>query len=684
MGTRGGLRAASAMLAVAVLATPAAAGPVAAAPLPAGDRVALPAPPVASPGPDGASGPQAVIVKFRSRATPAARTRSRGRAGVQRLRPLSSIGAEVVRPEPGQSVARAVARLAADPDVEFAEPDWPIVEAADPAQEPLLHDDQWGLDNDGISCAGDVPCRRGVDIDAPSAWTLSTGSGVTVAVLDDGVDFTNGELATQAWTNPGESGLDAQGADKATNGIDDDGNGFIDDVHGVNLCPDAPAQALHVTGADWHGTAVASVLAAAANGIGMVGVAPDARVMAVRWLEPACATVSYAVESIDYAIANGADVINASWGTTEASAALRAAVRRADDAGILIVAAAGNLGTTLPFYPAAFDAPNVVSVAALQADGRLADYSSFGPSVDLAAPGSAILAVDVIHDTLALFEGTSFAAPHVAGIAALVGQVRPDLLANPAALRARLINSGWRNFRTAYPLTASGRVADARNALDFTAPTAPAWIRGVGSNGTTLGAAAVWMRLSWDAAADDLAINSYRVRYRRVGTTSWTTLAGDTRALDLAGKLKLGTTYEIQVTVRDAGGNTTSAALTLRAVRRQETRAEYHGSWRRTVWSSASGGHTRYATRAGSWASFSFTGRSAALVMPKGRSMGKAKIYVDGVYARTINLHASSTHARRIVFSWTWSRWGAHTIRIVALGTARHPRIDVDALVIGR
>jgi subtilisin family serine protease len=627
--------------------------------------------------------PQALIVKFRSGTPAAARASSRGRAGVDRVRALGSIGAEVVRPRGGRSVESAVAEFASDPAVEYAEPDAVVVPASDPAAEPFLGPYQWALDNDGSSCAGELPCRADVDIDAVEAWPIATGAGVTVAVLDDGVDLSNPELTTQAWVNPGESGLDGTGADRATNGIDDDGNGFVDDVNGINLCDDASPLALHVPGIDWHGSAVASVLGAAADGSGMVGAAPDARIMAVRWLEPRCSTVSYAVEAIDYAIANGAQVINASWGAYDASAALLDAVERAADAGVLIVAAAGNEGSNVVLYPAAYHASNVVSVGAITADGRLADYSSRGSSVDLAAPGSGILAIDVLDGGYALVDGTSFATPLVAGIAALVGEVRPELLADPAALRARLIGSGWVDGKVAPPRTASGRVADARNALDLAPPTTVAWLTGAAAAGSRLGQSTVSIRLTWPAATDDLAIDAYRVRYRRTGGSSWST-TGWTIARSATARLALGATYDIELTTRDAGTNKASVVLPFRAVRHQERYATYHRRWRRTAWSSASGGHTEYATRAGSSAQFTFTGRSVALVMPTARANGGVRVYVDGVYLKTLHLHASKTHPRRVDFQRSWSTSGTHTVRLVVVGTAGHPRVDLDAIVIGR
>ena len=387
-----------------------------------------------------------------------------------------------------------------DPAVLYAEPDAPIRLAAAPSTEPWRLDLQWGLENHGGDCIAEFTdgyCRSDADIDAAGGWSKATGAGITVAVLDDGLDFSHVELEDRAWVNPGESGPDGLGGDRETNGEDDDGNGYVDDVNGVNLCGDVPSTQLHVPGngtedlRDWHGTAVASVIGASANDVAMAGVAPDVKLMAVRWLvRGTCETTSAAVAAIDYAVENGADIINASWGGYSFSTALLEAVQRANDAGVLVVAAAGNDGTRSSFYPAAFDAPNVLSIAAMQPDGYLADFSNYGSAVDIAAPGTRILAayVDENPGEYALVDGTSFAAPHVAGIAALLAELRPSLLDDAAALRSKIINSGWKNSRTDGSLTQYGRVADAKHAVDITPPSMPGSVTVKGRSGSTIGA----------------------------------------------------------------------------------------------------------------------------------------------------------------------------------------------------
>ena len=152
-----------------------------------------------------------------------------------------------------------------------------------------------------------------------------------------------------------------------------------------------PSTELHDDGEDFHGTAVASVIAAATDGAGMAGVAPDAELMAVRWLiNNTCMDTDMAAAAIEYAVDEGADVINASWGSEQPSATLLNAVHYAEDANVLIVAAAGN-EVGINFYPAKYATPNVLSVAAIRPSGYLASFSNRGSWVDMAAPGQSIL-----------------------------------------------------------------------------------------------------------------------------------------------------------------------------------------------------------------------------------------------------------------------------------------------------
>jgi|GEM_PF-1207354 len=273
-------------------------------------------------------------------------------------------------------------------------------------------DEQWALENTGQT--GGVP---DADIDAADAFGLTTGDEtVVVAILDSGIDLDHPELAETLWANPGEI---------AGNDIDDDGNGLVDDVNGWDFV----ANDADVSDATGHGTRVAGVVAAAANGEGIVGVAPGVRVMPVRVCGAGC-PLSDIVEGLTYAADMGATIVNMSFTGVGSFFAPIGDVLAGDASGVLAVAAAGNDGgdnDLEPQYPASFDLPNVISVAATDASDELASFSNIGAtSVDLGAPGVAILSTADGGD-LELGDGTSYAAPHVAGVAALVASLRPGL-----------------------------------------------------------------------------------------------------------------------------------------------------------------------------------------------------------------------------------------------------------------
>lgn len=231
-----------------------------------------------------------------------------------------------------------------------------------------------------------------VDVDAPeAAETSSGGRDVVVAVIDDGVDFGHPDLAGHEWVNEGEV---------LNNNIDDDRNGYVDDVNGFDFSNDD--NTVHDTLEDFHGTHVAGTIAASANGQDVVGVAPNVKIMALKFLGGPFGSLSTALEAIQYAGDNGARISNNSWGYVgPPDPALRDAI---EASGMLFVASAGNeainndTGFDIPgfgklrAYPASYDLPNVVSVAAVNNTGRLASFSNFGArSVDISAPGVNVL-----------------------------------------------------------------------------------------------------------------------------------------------------------------------------------------------------------------------------------------------------------------------------------------------------
>lgn len=633
-----------------------------------------------------------ILVRYREGLGATARERSRSTAAVRAIRdvrPVAPGGVEVVRP--AGDLRAALAALRADPAVVSAEPDHPRFSAAAPTTEPLVAY-QWSLENDG-SIPELGATTPDVDIDAFGAYARASGAGIVVAVIDDGLDFSHPDLVGQAWVNPGESG-----AGRETNGVDDDANGYVDDVNGVNVCDldGTPASQLHVPGDDFHGTAVASVLAAASNDVGMAGVAPNARIMGIKFLwddenldvDPQCASDSYAIEAIDYAIAHGADVINASWGGPGAGDELELAIARARAAGVVVVAAAGNSSSGDPHYPAAYATPNVVSVGAIDPDGTPASYTNAGPWVDLAAPGTAMVVADVTDPAdpwWAWTDGTSFAAPLVSGVAALTLQVRPDLRAAPDALASRLIGTGWRNGAVA-AATSSGRVLDARYAVDAVPPGAiPYGPSFAPVTGTTLGTGSIAVRVAWPAASDDSGIGSYRLA-RSVDGGPWATVVNATTARRRDVAVPFSRTTRFQVAARDLGLNVGPGRTgpIVRPVVFQEGSLRYGGTWRTTSSTYASGKRIRYTTSPGAWVSLRFSGRGVALVAPTSSTRGRFKVYVDGRYVRTISLASSRSRSRQVLFGKSWSARGTHTLKLVALATAGRNRFDVDAFVVFR
>jgi subtilisin family serine protease len=274
---------------------------------------------------------------------------------------------------------------------------------------------QWALQ-------GDSP------MGAASAWAQITGGDVTVAVVDTGVDLSHRDLVANLWTNPGEI---------PGNGVDDDADGFVDDVNGVDLLnhDGDPSDD------NGHGTHVAGIIAArGGNGIGVAGVAWRARIMAVKVLGPdAAGDMATVAAGIRYAVAHGARIVNLSLTGPSPGPDLEAALAQAQAAGVLVVAA-GNTHAdddAAPTYPAALTAPDLVTATSVDQRGALAPTASYGPiSVDLAAPGEDILST-ARGGGYELRSGTSMAAAQVSGALVLLASARPDL--GWQALRAALL-----------------------------------------------------------------------------------------------------------------------------------------------------------------------------------------------------------------------------------------------------
>ncbi len=278
--------------------------------------------------------------------------------------------------------------------------------------------EQWALDNTGQDGG-----TSGADINVIPAWAQTTGSdSVVVAVIDTGVDYNHPDLARNIWTNPGET---------PDNGVDDDGNGYIDDVHGWNFIRNSN-DPMDDNG---HGTHCAGVIGAVGNnGIGISGINQNVKIMPLKILgKDGNGDMAGILKAIAYARSMGANVISCSWGGTTRSEALGDAISQTS---VPVICAAGNSGVNtdvIPQYPSGFDSPQIISVTASDASDGIPNYSNYGTSsVDVAAPGDWILSTyptSLGYDYIKM-KGTSMATPQVSGLAALILSVNPGLSAD--------------------------------------------------------------------------------------------------------------------------------------------------------------------------------------------------------------------------------------------------------------
>ncbi len=273
---------------------------------------------------------------------------------------------------------------------------------------------QWGIAKTGLT----------------QAWKISQGSrNIKVAVIDTGIDTSHEDLKDNLWVNKGETGRDRMGRDKQTNGIDDDKNGFVDDVHGWNFVGNNN----DLTDNHKHGTHVAGIIGAkGGNSKGIVGASPNVSLMVLKYYDPKVPGtdhLSNTVKAIHYAVDQGAQIINYSGGGLEYSQAEKDAIIKAQKKGILFVAAAGNERSnsdTAKYYPASYDLDNIISVTAIDPSLKILASSNYGAeTVDIAAPGHQIIST-VPGSKYGKMTGTSQATPWVSGVAALLMSIKTD------------------------------------------------------------------------------------------------------------------------------------------------------------------------------------------------------------------------------------------------------------------
>ncbi len=362
--------------------------------------------------------PGELIVGFKDGVSDAERRQLLRRIGGGEKRRFDRIRGALVAVSPSRRDA-VLAELRADPLVRYVEPNYVLETAALP--DDPLYNRLWGLSNTGQLVNG-WPGTPDADADVDAAWSVTTGDpSVVVAVIDTGVDQSHPDLAVNTWVNAGENCAGCR-----TDNLDNDANGYVDDWRGWDFVggDNNPADD------HGHGTHVAGTIGAVGNnGAGVVGVNWNVRLMGLKFLgSDGSGTTADAVSAILYAAANGADVLNNSWAGGDFSQSLLEAIEFADTRDALFVAAAGNDGMdndAVPTYPASYEVPNVLAVAASDNGDRHAFFSNFGKrSVDVSAPG-----VDILSTwpggSYQYASGTSMAAPHAAGVAALIEAVHP-------------------------------------------------------------------------------------------------------------------------------------------------------------------------------------------------------------------------------------------------------------------
>jgi subtilisin family serine protease len=406
-----------------------------------------------------------VLIKFKDGTSAVQQQQARGRANARKAETLRA-GLERASLPAGANVDAAIAALQADPAVEYAEPNW-IYTHGDVSNDPFYTDGTlWGMYGDASTPENQYGSQ------AAEAWAVgNTGSdAVYVGIIDEGFQPTHPDLDANVWTNPNDP----------ADGIDNDGNGYADDVNGWDFANGD--NSIYDGGTrgnlDDHGTHVAGTIGAESNGTGVVGVNWSVTLISGKFLGRNGGTTANAVKAVDYftdlKTRHGLNIVatNNSWGGGGYSQALYDAIERANNAGILFVAAAGNgdrRGNGInndisPHYPSSYTNSNIISVAAIDSTGAKTTWSNYGAtSVDLGAPGAAIQST-LAYNSYGSYSGTSMATPHVTGAVALYASVKPGATAEQ--IKTAILSSAIPTASMSGITTTGGRL-DANAALSI-------------------------------------------------------------------------------------------------------------------------------------------------------------------------------------------------------------------------
>jgi subtilisin family serine protease len=392
--------------------------------------------------------PGEVLVQYRTDATTAQQSAVRGNVGIAAER-IRSAGAgkgklELVKLRGGRSVESAIRALQSNPAVAYAEPNWIYTHDATSNDPYYTNGSLWGMYGDASAPSNQYGSQ------AAEAWSAGrTGSkDVYVGIIDEGIDYNHPDLAANIWKNPYDP----------VDGRDNDGNGYVDDTRGWDFANNDNSiydGRRRDTSTDSHGTHVAGAIGGVGgNGQGVAGVNWNVTMISGKFLGRYGGSTAGAIKAVDYFTdlkrRHGLNIVatNNSWGGGGYSQALADAIARANNAGILFIAAAGNGGSdgigdnndVVANYPSNYNSPNVLAVAAIDKAGALARFSNYGATtVDIGAPGVGVYSTTP-KGTYSSYNGTSMATPHVSGAAALYASTRPG--ATAAEIKNAILDSG--------------------------------------------------------------------------------------------------------------------------------------------------------------------------------------------------------------------------------------------------
>lgn len=421
---------------------------------------------------------QEILVKYKDDTkSDSTRNKIKNKLNLKSLKPKMKFKKhkmELMQLGESDNIDNVIKELKKDPNVEYAQPNYLLTISALP-NDPYFAK-QWGLANNGQTVES-IAARSGVDINAQQAWDITEGSpAVTVGVLDTGIDITHEDLINNIYINSNEI---------AGNGIDDDNNGYIDDVNGWNFA-DGSSQIYDSENPEacTHGTEVAGIIAASANNSkGISGAAPNVKILPLKFINGNVGYTSDAIDAIEYAMSMNVKVINCSFAGSDNNAALKDAMQ---NSGILFVCSAGNTGADVsvsPVYPACFGLPNIISAAAIDGNGVLANFSSFGSSIEVAAPGVNIFTT-TSGNSYDYMSGTSASTGFVTGTAALILSQNPAL--SITDVKARMVNNVVKCTNLNGKVSSEGRI-DAKAALTNIPPTTTDTYAGEGWPDVTVG-----------------------------------------------------------------------------------------------------------------------------------------------------------------------------------------------------